>query len=92
MRTLCSGKQDDRVCSPASSFIMTSPRRTRNECRGTATGCLGRSLNRKLRVRRKLSIMQGEKVLAHFLVRCREPMIEAKKVHPRWRAERLRPK
>lgn len=36
--------------------------------------------------------MQGEKVLAYFLVRRREPMVQAKEIHPGWRAERLSPK
>lgn len=37
-------------------------------------------------------MMQGDKVLDDFLVCCSQPMIEAKKVGPGRRAERLCPK
>lgn len=40
----------------------------------------------------KALLHAGEKVLAYFLVRCREPMIQTKKVHPGRRAECRCPK
>lgn len=36
--------------------------------------------------------MQRQEMIADFLIRCREAMIEAKKIHPGWRAECLCPK